>query len=92
MNQPMWIALICLFCSASVQASGLVKISGTLYSSTSSEYAIETKKKKIYYIKREEVPEEQQKQFEKPGATSVSVEVPITAVVKVKDVPPKTGH
>jgi hypothetical protein len=94
MNKPLLIwaglSLVGLVISGPLQASGVMTLKGTVFSVLRDEYVIQSGKE-LFYLSKEALPRDTRDQFEKANAHEITLDVPMTAIMKVRTSPEDGG-
>jgi hypothetical protein len=64
-------------------ASAVMTLKGTVFSILRDEFVIQSGRE-LFYLKKDALPQDTREQFEKASAHEITVDVPMTAITKVR--------
>jgi hypothetical protein len=83
-----WLALGCLFTGLLspnlTVASAIMTLKGTVFSVMREEFVLQVGNE-LYYIKKDGLGSDQREQFEKASTHEITVDVPMTAITRVRN-------
>lgn len=73
-------------CPATGQASAVMTLKGTVFSILRDEFVIQAGHE-LFYLKKDALPQDTRDQFEKANAHEITLDVPMTAITRVRTSP-----